>query len=104
MQIIQLLKEDSRHSIKEISSKTGIKPSTVHQRILRLKKGGVIEHFTIKLNNEKTGESFIVFILVKTKPSAVLEARILNNIHIKEIFGITGEYDLLLKLKFKDVA
>ena len=29
--------------------------------------------------------------------------KILNNKHVKEIFGITGEYDLLIKLKFKDV-
>jgi DNA-binding Lrp family transcriptional regulator len=23
--------------------------------------------------------------------------------HIKEVFGITGEYDLLLKMKFRDI-
>ena len=26
-----------------------------------------------------------------------------HNQHIKEAFGITGDYDLMLKLKFKDI-
>jgi len=26
-----------------------------------------------------------------------------KNSHVKEAFGITGEYDLLIKLKFKDI-
>ena len=48
------------------------------------------------------GEGFIVFMFIKTKPSAMLD-KLVNNKHVKEFFGITGEYDLLLKLKFKDV-
>ena len=41
--------------------------------------------------------------LVKTKPTAILDSSILNNGHVKEVFGITGEYDLLMKLKFADI-
>ncbi len=32
-----------------------------------------------------------------------LDQTFFKNKYIKEAFGITGEYDLLLKLKFKDV-
>jgi DNA-binding Lrp family transcriptional regulator len=32
-----------------------------------------------------------------------LDSTFFNNKHIKEVFGITGEYDLVLKLKFKDI-
>ena len=32
-----------------------------------------------------------------------LEPTFFNNKHIKEVFGVTGEYDLVLKLKFKDI-
>ena len=42
------------------------------------------------------------FMLIKTKPSALLD-KLIHDKHVKEFFGITGEYDLLLKLKFKDV-
>jgi len=100
--IIDVLKRDSRLSIRDVAKSAKLRPSTVHQRIVRLKERGVIERFTLKLSNKAVGEGFIVFMLVKTKPSAVLE-RIVNSKHVKEFFGVTGEYDLLLKLKFKDV-
>ena len=100
--IIQVLKENSRLPIRDIAKKTKLRPSTVHQRILKLKERGVIERFTLKLNNKSVEEGFIVFMLIKTKPSALLD-KLIHDKHVKEFFGITGEYDLLLKLKFKDV-
>jgi DNA-binding Lrp family transcriptional regulator len=101
--IISMLKENSRDSIRSIAKKTGIRPSTVHQRIQKLIKSDVIERFTIKLNNKAIGENFIVFMLIKGKTSQYLDQKILKNGHIKEAFGITGEHDMLLKLKFLDV-
>jgi len=100
--ILTLLKQDARLSIRDIAKKTNIRPSTVHQRITKLRKGGVIDKFTVKLNNEAVGESFIVFVLIKTKPSAMID-KIITNDHVKEVFGVTGEYDVMLKMKFKDV-
>ena len=101
--IIESLKLDCRAPIRDIAKRTKLRPSTVHQRINRLKESGVIERFTIKLNNEAVGEGFIVFMLIKTKPAAMLD-KIVTDSHVNEFFGVTGEYDLPLKLKFKDVS
>ena len=101
--IIETLKQDSREPIREISKKTKIRPSTVHQRIQKLLESGVIEKFTIKLNNKLVGENFIVFMLVKGGTTEYIDNKILHDFHVKEVFGITGEYDLLIKLKFEDV-
>jgi len=100
--IINVLKENCRLPIRDIAKRTKLRPSTVHQRIIKLKEKGVIEKFTLKLSNKMVGEGFIVFMLIKTKPAAMLD-RLVNDKHVREFFGITGEYDLLLKLKFKDV-
>ena len=101
--IISILKQDARLSIRDIAKKTSIRPSTVHQRIQRLRKEGVIEKFTLKLDNKAVGENFIVFMLVKTKPNVILDNKVIQNEHVKEVFGLTGEYDLLIKLKFNDI-
>ena len=101
--IISLMKDDARLSIRNIAKKTGIRPSTVHQRITNLKKSGVIEKFTLKLNNKLLGENFIVIMLIKMNPASKLSNKIISSDHVKEIFGITGEYDMVLKLKFKDI-
>lgn len=102
-QIIGLLKENSRLSVRDIAKKTGIRPSTVHERIRRLKENRVIEKFTLKLNNKAIGENFIVFMLVSGKPTEYVGESMLTHKNIREVFGITGEYDMLFKLKFRDV-
>lgn len=102
--IIEILKQNSREPIREIAKITKIRPSTVHQRIQKLIENNVIEKFTIKLNNKDVGENFIVFMLVKGTSTEYIDNKVLNNKHVKEVFGITGEYDLIIKLKFKDIG
>jgi DNA-binding Lrp family transcriptional regulator len=101
LKILEVLKADSREAIREIAKKTRLKPSTVHQRMEKLKKERVIEKYTLKLNNEALEENFIVFMYLAAEKD--LPKEVFDNPHIKEAFGITGEYDLLLKLKFKDI-
>jgi len=103
LKIVSILKNNAREPIKTISKKTGIRPSTVHQRIQKLIKGGVIEKFTIKLNNKAIDENFIAFLLIKGTTSDYINNKFLNTKNVKEVFGVTGEYDVLVKLKFKDV-
>ena len=103
VKIIEILKENARTPIKEISKVTKIRPSTVHQRIQKLIGNKIIEKFTIRLNNKLIGENFIVFMLVKGSTNDYIDSKILNDVRVKEVFGVTGEYDLLLKLKFENV-
>ena len=100
--IINELKKNARLPIRDIAKKTQLRPSTVHLRLQRLIKNKIIEKFTLKLDNKEVEEDFIVFMYVSTKED--LPNSFFNNPHIKESFGITGEYDLLLKLKFKDIS
>ena len=103
LKIIEILKNNAREPIKDIAKKTAIRPSTVHQRIQKLIKNNIIEKFTIKLNNKAIGESFIAFMLIKGTTSEYINNKFLNSKNVKEVFGVTGEYDVLVKLKFKDV-
>lgn len=100
--IIGLLKDNARLSIRDIAKVLQLRPSTVHVRLTKLKDNNIIEKYTLKLNNAAINEAFIVFIFIATEqliPNAAFK-----NDHIKEVFGITGEYDLVMKCKFKDIA
>ena len=100
--IINVLKQNSRLPIRDIAKKTQLRPSTVHLRLQRLIKNNIIEKFTLKLNNKAVEEDFIVFMFIST--SEDLLPVFFKNQHIKEAFGVTGEYDLLVKLKFRDIS
>ncbi|UCE73175.1 MAG: Lrp/AsnC family transcriptional regulator [Methanomassiliicoccales archaeon] len=101
--IIAVLVDNARASIREISKATGIRPSTVHQRIKRLVEIGVIEKFTVRLNDELIGEGFTGFMLIAGSTERYLGDEIMKNERVKGIYGITGEYDLLIKMKFRDM-
>jgi DNA-binding Lrp family transcriptional regulator len=101
LKIIKILKDNSRQSVKEIAKTASLRPSTVHLRIQKLIENDIIERFTIQTDDKICSENFIVFILVnsdKEIPNEVFE-----NDNIKEVFGITGEYDILLKCKFSGI-
>ncbi len=103
LKILEQLKKDSRMTVKNIAKKTSLRPSTVHKRILNLKAKKTIRQFSIVVDDKEIGENFIVFMMVKTRPSVLLDESFLSSKHIKEVYGITGEYDIIMKLKFKDV-
>lgn len=104
VKILTLLKDNARASIREISKKTGIRPSTVHARIKKLRETGVIEKFTVKLSDEKVGEGFTVFMLISGSTERYLDSAMLKDDHVKGVYGITGEYDVLIKMKFEDLS
>ena len=99
--IINQLKINSRQSVRDIAKKTKLRPSTVHTRIQKLIKNEVIDKFTINLNNKKLGNNFVVFILVKTTKN--IPNSFFENQYVKEVFGVTGQYDLLFKCRFKAI-
>lgn len=102
--ILKLLITDSRMSIRRIAKATGIRPSTVHQRIKRLVSTGVVKQFTVKVDDEVLGEQLTIFILISGTPGKYLDAKLFRSPAVKEVHGITGEYDIIMKCKFKDMT
>ncbi len=99
--ILKELKNNSRISLKDMSKKTNIRPSTIHSRIQKLVKDNVIENFTITTNDSKLNEEFIVFVLVNADKE--IKNTFFNKREIKDVFGVTGSYDLIMKCKFSDI-
>ena len=102
--ILRILEKDARASVRKISSETGIRPSTVHSRMDRMVKRGVIEKFTVRLDPEMSGRPLTVFMLVTGSTGKYLDEAILRGDVVEEVHGITGEYDLLMKLRFRDMS
>jgi len=61
-QILELLTKDASLSSKQISSKIRIPITTIHNRIKKLKKEGVIKNFTLNIDYGKIGKTLIGYI------------------------------------------
>lgn len=106
--ILAELKKNGRKSTKTIAANVKIPRVTVHDRIQKMVKKGVIKSFTVVPDYEKIGFASKVFIFVSFLPNPDVSQRELANRIAKlpgvfEVYIISGEYDLLLKVRGKSL-
>jgi len=110
--ITDVLQENSRLSMREISRKTHIPITTVHKRIKRLTEEGIIEKFSIKLNHKKIGKLFSAVILVTADYKLLREikkdqrqlAKELSYLpEIEKVDVVTGGTDMVIKVRVSNV-
>jgi Lrp/AsnC family transcriptional regulator for asnA, asnC and gidA len=63
-EILEALRENAKLSVFQLSKKTGIPPTTIHNRIKKLRQNGVITNYTIKFDREKLGQGFCALIFI----------------------------------------
>lgn len=100
LKIIELLKENSRAQLKDIGKKVHMTGQAVSTRILKLQDMGIIEGFTLKLNDEKLGKSLNVYVVVTMKSNNHLEfmAFLKKSDLVVEAFRIAGNGCILMKV------
>lgn len=106
--ILNELKKNARDSTKNIAKKAKIPRVTVHDRIKKMEEKGIIKYYTAVPDYEKTGlksEAFIfVSFLSNTEISQrELAKRIAKIQGIHEVHIISGEYDLILKVRAENL-
>jgi Lrp/AsnC family transcriptional regulator for asnA, asnC and gidA len=102
--ILRILQEDARTSYREIQDKLGISIGTIHNRISKLKKNGVIEGYTLRLSNEKLG--YKLPFLIRINCDGKFTEEILKDIakipEVCSVFHTTGEQSAALICRFKE--
>jgi len=101
------LKKNARQSTKDISKKVKIPRVTVHDRIKKMIDNGIIKSFTVKMDYKKIDLPTNVFVFVAITPNNITHRDLANRISklpgAYEVHMITGEYDLLIKVKGKNI-
>ena len=105
VEIISTLQKDGRKPYKEIANDLGVSIGTIHNRISKLKKMGVINGFSLKLNNEKVGYNFCFLILLRIDGKHVVEVleELKQKKEILSCFNITGEQSAALICRFENL-
>ena len=101
--ILRILQENARTSYREIQEKLGISIGTIHNRISKLKEKGVVEGYTLRLNNEKLGYklSFLIRINIDGKFTEEILEDLTTIPEVCSIFHTTGEQSAALICRFK---
>jgi Lrp/AsnC family leucine-responsive transcriptional regulator len=106
--IIAELKKNARNSTKHIATQINIPRVTVHDRIQKMIEQGIIKSFNVSIDYKKIGYTTEVFIFISFIPSPdvsqrELAKRIAKLPGVYEVHIISGEYDLLLKVRGKSL-
>ena len=110
--IIEVLKHNSNLSTQQISKKTKIPITTVHNRIKKLEKSGIIKEYTILLDNKKIGKAIAAYILITVDYKLLNEQKMSQNDLAKKLKSIpdveeasvlTGAADIIIKVRVSDI-
>ena len=110
--LINELQSNCRQSLKKLSRKLNMSITTVYDRMKKLEKEGVIKQCRAILDPEKTGIPRTTFTLVRIDYTHLLESgenqrdvakRLARFPQVLETHVITGEWDILLKIRGKSV-
>lgn len=101
VKILEVLQENSRVSISELSKRVNLSLSAVSERLKKLEASDIINAYTIILDPRLLGKELSVYISIGLE-SASQTREFLDFVQdepeILECHYITGEYDYLLKV------
>lgn len=113
VEILRLLQENSHLSMKEIAKKIDCPPTTVYAKTKRMEDLGIIKSYKAILDAKKLDKGATAFILasfayrLSGTEEPLSQKRIAGEIskfpEVQEVHIITGDWDILIKVKAKDV-
>jgi len=111
--ILQLIQENSKLTAKQIAKKINSPITTVFAKIKRMEELGIIKQYRAILSPEKLNLGTAAFILAsvsyraKTEDVPVSQRAVAEEIahfpEVQEVHIITGDWDLLVKLRAENV-
>ena len=105
LKILDVLGKDSSVSFVEVAKQVNVSDATVHNRVQRLIAAGIINKFTISVNNSRLGYSHIAYLGINIECGFVDE--VTDNLckvdEVLEVHEMHGLFDLFIKLRAKDL-
>ncbi|MBI2583844.1 MAG: Lrp/AsnC family transcriptional regulator [Candidatus Aenigmarchaeota archaeon] len=109
--ILGALREHGNWSYKQISWKTGIPTTTVHNRVKKLENSGILKKYTVDIDYSKIGKGILAYILVRADYKSIEKFRFLMKFLekksvegvIQEFSRVTGDYDIIVKVRFESM-
>lgn len=113
LRILGLLQENCKTTAKDIARTIDSPVTTVFAKMKRMEELGIIKDYKAVLDPEKLDKGTTAFILAsfsyRLKEGALLSQRkiakeIAKFLEVQEVHIITGDWDILIKVKEKDVG
>jgi len=110
--ILETLENNSEYTVRKIAKKTLLAPTTVHARIKKLKKLGVIRKYTIDIDKRKIGKKLGAYILISAdlkilkenrRSQYTLSGELTKLSGVEKVDIVTGGTDLIAQVRVSDI-
>ena len=101
IKILNCLKKNAREKASEISKEIHLAVSTVIERIRKMESSGIIQSYTIILDEKQLGNDVTALMEVSLEHPKYYDAfteMIQNNPNIVSCYYMTGDFDFILKI------
>ena len=91
--------------LSEIARRASVAPATIHERLVKLRRSGVVQGFSLRLDAALLGFTVTALIHLRTELAEEIERTVadLRAIEeVEEVHIVTGEYDLVVKVRARD--
>ena len=113
LKVLRALQSHANRSLKEVALETGQPVTTVHSRVKRLEEQRIIKGYKAVLDPSRLNRATVAYIMVSFAYRQPEAGRILSQRdaareiamfpEVQEVHVITGEWDLAVKVRAKDV-
>ncbi|MDA4129377.1 MAG: Lrp/AsnC family transcriptional regulator [Thaumarchaeota archaeon] len=105
LKILAELQKDASISVPKLSKKINVNPSVAYSRIKRLTKRQLIKRFTIEVNDDVLGfnVSAVIGLNIDSKVREQILEEMLRMEGIRDIYEVTGRFDLLVRVKARSL-
>lgn len=104
--ILQALMENARRSYADIAAEQHVSPATIHVRVEKMRKAGIIKGAQLKIDAKQLGYDVTCFIGIILQqagdyPSALARLEALPE--VTEAFYTTGQYSIFIKVMVRSI-
>jgi Lrp/AsnC family transcriptional regulator, leucine-responsive regulatory protein len=103
--LLDALQQNASQRLEDLAALVKLAPSSVHERLRRLEREGIIRKWTVDLDTTALGLGVIAFIGVRsTRPCSELLVSMRKIPSIEECHSVAGELSMILKVRVRDTA
>jgi len=105
LKILDILNRDSSTPYVDIAKRIGISDATIHIRVRRMMAAGIINKFTISVDNDLLGYDHTAFMGINISPGSAdqVVSDLLKIEEVLEMHEMHGKFDILVKIRAKDL-
>jgi Lrp/AsnC family leucine-responsive transcriptional regulator len=99
IEMLEILQEDGRISVSDLSKKINLSRPSVSERMMRLQERGIIDHFSAVVSPEAVGRDTLLMIQVSELKDTIprFEKMIAEDTRVLECHRVTGEVSYFIK-------